>query len=78
MIVSVIDKLCNALSPRPSESQDRHPSTTVLSPMQKAELRSMKQLSELRQLCVSGVLTEEEYEKQRKDLVELMRQLKDS
>ena len=36
----------------------------------------MKQLSELRQLHDNGVLTEDEYEEQREELVQLMRQLK--
>ena len=46
--------------------------------MKKAELKStyMKQLSELRQLHDNGVLTEDEYEEQREELVQLMRQLK--
>ena len=36
----------------------------------------MKQLSELRPLHDNGVLTEDEYEEQREELVQLMRQLK--
>lgn len=53
---------------------------STLSPMKKAELRStyMKQLSELRQLHDNGVLTEDEYEEQREELVQLMRQLKNN
>ena len=38
----------------------------------------MKQVSELRQLHDNGVLTEDEYEEQREELVQLMRQLKNS
>ena len=71
VMVSVIDKLCSAISaPKQIGS--------TLSPMKKAELRStyMKQLSELRQLHDNGVLTEDEYEEQREELVQLMRQLK--
>ena len=43
----------------------------TLSPMKKAKLRStcMKLLSELRQLHDNGVLTEDEYEEQREELV---------
>ena len=38
----------------------------------------MKQLGELRKLHDNDVLTEEEYEEQREELVYLMRQLKNS
>ena len=38
----------------------------------------MKQLGELGKLHDNGVLTEEEYEEQREELVYLMRQLKNS
>ena len=69
-MVSVIDKLCSAIAPK-----QIHVGST-LSPMKKAELRSiyMKQLSELRQLHDNGVLTEDEYEEQREELAQLMRQ----
>ena len=70
VMVSVIDKLCSAISAL------KHIVST-LSSVKKAELRSilyMKQLSELRQLHDNGVLTEDEYEEQREELVQLMRQ----
>ena len=47
--------------------------------MKKAELRStyLKQLGELRQLRDNGILTEEEYEEQREDQIDSMRNLKE-
>ena len=47
--------------------------------MKKAELRStyLKQLSELSQLCDNGLLTEDEYEEQREDLIDSMLNLKE-
>ena len=48
--------------------------------MKRAELRSMymyiKQKAEVRQLYDNGILSEEEYEKQRLELVDSLRQLK--
>ncbi len=48
--------------------------------MKKAELRSMyiKQLGELKALNENSILNNDEYEEQRKEIVELMRQLKNS
>ena len=73
VMVSVIDKLCSAIATKAPKQMG-----STLSPMKRAELRStyMKQLSELRQLHDNGVLTEDEYEEQREELVQLMRQLK--
>ena len=47
--------------------------------MKKAELRStyLKQLGELHQLRDNGILTEEEYEEQREDQIDSMRNLKE-
>ena len=77
-MVSVIDKLCTALTPK--QGNEKRSVTVALSPMRKAELRStyMKQLGELGKLHDNGVLTEEECEEQREELVYLMRQLKNS
>ena len=46
--------------------------------MKRAQLRStyLKQLSELRDLHDAGILHQDEYEEQRSDLVNLLRQLK--
>lgn len=72
VMVTVIDRLCTALTPKDQGK------TQTLSPMRKAELRStyIKQLGELKLLNQSGVLTENEFEEQREELVELMRELK--
>lgn len=71
VMVSVIDKLCTALTPTPDKGK-------ALSPIKTAELRStyLRQLSELKTLYDNGILNMEEYEEQRVELVELMRQLK--
>ena len=47
--------------------------------MKKAELYStyLKQLGELRQLRDNRILTEEEYEEQREDLIDSIRNLKE-
>jgi hypothetical protein len=75
-MVSVIDKLCSALTP--NREKEKAASTLTLSPMKRAELRStyIKQLGELKSLNENGILSEDEYKEQREDLVELMRQLK--
>ena len=51
VMVSVVDKLCSAITPK----QAGHEKRTTLSPMKKAELRGtyMKQLSKLRQLYMT-------------------------
>ena len=74
-VVSVLDKVCNALAPT---TQNTGKASLTLSPLKKAELRStyIKQLSELKSLNESGILTNDEYEEQREELVKLMRQLK--
>ena len=76
LVVSVIDKLCNALTPKQEKGKVV---SLTLSPMRRAELRGtyIKQLGELRQLNENGILTEDEYEEQRGELVQLMRQLKE-
>lgn len=78
VMVSAIDKLCNALTPK-QVGNEKRAITSTLSSMKNAELRGTyrKQLSERRQLHENGVLTEDEYVEQREELVQLMRQLKD-
>ena len=77
VMVSIIDRLCTALTPRQDKKGSR---SSTLSPMRKAELRStyIKQISELKVLHESGCLTESEFEEQRHEVVELMRQLKNT
>lgn len=72
VIMSVMDKLCTALTPEANNTQP------YSSPVRKADLRStyMKQLNELKMLHDTKILTDEEYMEQRDELVELMRQLK--
>ena len=72
-VVSVFDKLCSALTPNQETGTNSAPLTPTLSPVRKAEL---KQLSELKQLHESGVLTDSEFEEQRINLVQLLRGLK--
>ena len=74
LMVTVIDKLCTALTPKPEKGKGSLSS----SPMKRAELRStyIKQLNELKMLYKNGILTEIEYNEQREELVKLMRQLK--
>ena len=76
-MMTVMNTLCKTLTPSRAESENRVKLT--LSPMKRAELRSkyLQQLSELRQLLDQNILTEEEYEEQRGDLVDSMRLLKD-
>ena len=76
-MLTVMNTLCQALTPtKPIEKQSA-PSPSF-SPLKQAQLRStyLKQLSELRNLYDAGVLHKEEYEEQRSDLVNLLRQLK--
>ena len=70
--------LCSALTPNQETGTNSAPLTPTLSPVRKAELRStyIKQLSELKQLHESGVLTDSEFEEQRINLVQLLRGLK--
>ena len=81
-MVSVVSTLSQALSTS-AQAQLNRPHTSSShpvswSPMKRAELRSMylKQMTELRQLYDDGILSEEEYEEQRLELVESLRQLK--
>ena len=69
-MMTAVSSMCQAL--RPKDVQE-----TLSSPMKKAQLRGMymKQLNELRQLYDSDVLSKEEYEEQRSDLVKLLSKL---
>lgn len=75
-MMNMMNTLCQALTPKVTPPERRQ---VGLSPMKKAELRStyLKQLSELRQLRDNGILTEDEYEEQREDLIDSMRNLKE-
>ena len=77
MMNIMMNTLCQALTPKVTPPEKRQ--SIGLSPMKKAELRStyLKQLGELRQLHDNGILTEEEYEEQREDLIDSMRNLKE-
>ena len=74
-MISVMNSLCSAITPVQNKQEVRR---ATLSPMKKAELRSIyiKQLSELRLLHEGVVLSADEYEEQRN--IDLMRQLKDN
>ena len=76
-MLSIMNTLCTAITPAQSKQEVIR---TTWSPMKKAELRSTynKQLSELRSLHESAVLTAEEYDEQRKEVIDLMRQLKEN
>ena len=78
-MMTMMNSVCQALIPNRVETERKVTISPNLSPMKRAELRStyLKQLGELRQLLDQDVLTEEEYEEQRGDLVDSMRQLKD-
>jgi hypothetical protein len=77
-MMNMMNTLCQTLTPKstPPVPERRQ---TGLSPMKKAELGStyLKQLGELRQLRENGILTEEEYEEQREDLIDSMHDLKE-
>ena len=77
VMLSIIHSMCSAITPSQSTRKVKR---TTWSPMKMAELRStyIKQLSELRSLNESAVLSVEEYEEQRKDVIDLMRQLKEN
>ena len=70
-MMTMMSSLCQALVPKPAAG------STCGSPVKRAELRGtyIKQLTELKQLRDSGILDEGEYEEQRSDVIELMRQL---
>jgi hypothetical protein len=74
LVVSVIDKLCEALTPQ----QARGGCSSILSPFKKVELRSayIKQLGDLKNLYENEILNIEEYQEQKGEVVTLMRQLK--
>ena len=76
VMVSVVSTLSQALSTS-AQAQLNRPHTSSSHPvswssMKRAELRSMylKQMTDLRQLYDDGILSEEEYEEQRLELVE--------
>ena len=75
-MLSVMNTLCSAITPNQSKQEVRR---ATLSPMKRAEMQStyIKQLSELRSLHESAVLSAGEYEEQRK-VKDLMRQLKEN
>ena len=82
-MVSVVNTLSQALSTSAhvqTQLNRPNPSSSLpsWSPMKRAELRSMyiKQMAEVRQLYDNGILSEEEYEEQRLELVDSLRQLK--
>ena len=65
VIISVVDKIMQCFN---SQGQ-------TLSPIRKAELRSTY-IKQLKNLHENGILNTDEYEEQREELIELMRQLK--
>lgn len=73
-MLSVMNSLCSAITLTLSTHNVKR---ATWSPMKKAELQStyIKQLSELRPLHENAVLSAEEYEEQRKEVIDLMRQL---
>ena len=75
-MMNMVNTLCQAITPKVTPPERRQ---MGLSPMKKAELRStyLRQLSELRQLRDNEILTEEEYEEQREDLIDSMCNLKE-
>ena len=76
-MLCIMNTLCQAITPTSSPPASKRSGST-LSPMKKAELRRtyLKQLSELHQLYDSQIITEEEYEEQREELIASMRNLK--
>lgn len=77
IMFSVVDKLCIALTSKPATPVEKR---STFSPMKRAELRStyIKQLGDLKQLQDNGILSNEEYEEQRVELVQQMRLLRGS
>ena len=69
--MSMVNTLCQSVV------ANQNTTKPVLSPVKKAELRStyMRQLTELRKLQEADIITKDEYEEQRSDLVENMRHL---
>jgi len=78
-MMSVMNTPCQALTPK--HGGEKRPSvSTGLSPMKRADLRStylLKQLGEIRQLHDANVLSAQESEEQRADIVELLRELRE-
>lgn len=76
LMVSVIEKLCTALTPK----QEKGGVSVSSSPVKRAELRTtyIKQLNEIKMLRENEILTQNEYDEQRDELVMLMKQLKSS
>ena len=76
-MLSIMHSMCSAITPSQSTREVKQ---TTWSPMKKVELRStyIKQLSELKLLNESAVLSVEEYEERRNDVIDLMRQLKEN
>ena len=74
MVISGMIDVCYELTV-PVGHQQKSP--VVISPVKKAELRStyMRQLAELRKLFDGEIINEEEYEEQRRELVQSMRHL---
>lgn len=76
-MLSIMHSMCSAITPSQSTREVKQ---TTWSPMKKVELRStyIKQLSELRLLHESAVLSVEEYEERRNNVIDLMRQVKEN
>ena len=76
-MLNVVNTLCQAIQ-SPLNSREISRKQATLSPVKKAELRGtyLKQLSELHQLHDAGILSEDEYEEQRMELIVAMRNLK--
>ena len=74
-----MNTLFQALTPKQVETEKKTAFLSGWSPMKREELRGtyLKQLGELRQLLDQDILTEQEHEEQRGDLVDAKRQLKD-
>ena len=77
-MMTMMNTLCQALTPKQVETEKKTTFSVSLSPMKRAELRStyLEQLSELHQLLDQDILTEQEYEEQRAELVGSLRELK--
>lgn len=71
-MMSMVNTLCESVVTNQNTEKK-----TLLSPVKKAELRTtyMRQLAELKKLTEADILTKEEYEEQRSNLVENMRHL---
>ena len=76
-MMNMMNTFCHAVTTKQVGS-DKLRTSGSASPMKKAELRTtyMKQLSDLRKLYDDDILSTDEYEEQRLDIVTLMRELK--